>query len=109
MPKGSNFWCGKTLHANSKAQKAFKKYFYVAHPKRTPKHANLKKGDICGFQWGSARSNKCHTMVYAGMSKHGYPLWYTYGANTAFSTNARRKKSYESKKIYVRIRFKNMD
>ena len=64
--------------------------------------AKLKKGDICGF------ANKPHTMVYAGKSKHGYPLWYSAGGSDVKAKNygPKRKKSYEKRKIYVRIRLK---
>ena len=74
----------------------------IAYPRKPWRTAKLKKGDICGF------ANKPHTMVYAGKSKHGYPLWYSAGGSDVNAKNygPKRKKSYEKRKIYVRIRLK---
>ena len=93
-------WLSTKVHGSG--AKAIKKKATVTYPKKTWKSANLRKGDVCGF------SNKPHTMVYAGKSKHGYPLWYSCGSSDIKAKNlgAKRKKSYEKRKIYVKIRLK---
>lgn len=100
LPKGTTFWLDTKIHG--KGAKRLKSKAHVAYPKKIPKNAGLKKGDICGF------ANAPHTMVYAGKSKAGYPLWYSAGGSDVRPKNygAKRKKSYEKKKVMVRIRLK---
>lgn len=100
LPSGTTFWLDSKVHG--KGTKRLKKKATVTYPKRVPSKAGLRKGDICGF------SNKPHTMVYAGKSKHGYPLWYSAGGSDTKPKNygAKRKKSYENRKVMVRIRLK---
>lgn len=100
LPKGTTFWLDSSMHG--KGASILKKKCSVAYPKKTWKSAGLKKGDICGF------TNKPHTMVYAGKSAKGYPLWYSSGGSDTKPKNygPKRKKSYENRKIMVRIRLK---
>jgi hypothetical protein len=102
LPKGKYIWLSTSIHGDKAAITAIKKKAKITYPKTTWKNAGLKKGDICGF------ANKPHTQVYAGKSKSGYPLWYSCGGSDISAKNLgpKRKKSYESRKIYVRIRLK---
>lgn len=102
LPKGKYIWLSKAIHGDKAAITAIKKKAKISYPKTTWSKAGLKKGDICGF------ANKPHTQVYAGKSKAGYPLWYSAGGSDVKAKNLgpRRKKSYESRKIYVKIRLK---
>ena len=100
LPKGKYIWLDKKIHGSGSSR--IRKKAKIAYPRKSWKYAKLKKGDICGF------ANKPHTMVYAGKSKHGYPLWYSAGGSDVKAKNygPKRKKSYEKRKIYVRIRLK---
>ena len=102
LPKGKYFWLSTAIHGDKAAISAIKKKAKITYPKTTWKKAGLKKGDICGF------ANSAHTQVYAGTSSSGYPLWYSCGGSDIKEKNlgAKRKKSYESRKIYVKIRLK---
>lgn len=102
LPKGKYIWLSTGIHGDKAAITAIKKKATITYPKKTWKNAGLKKGDICGF------SNKPHTQVYAGKSKSGYPLWYSCGGSDISAKNLgpKRKKSYENRKIYVKIRLK---
>ena len=100
LPKGKYIWLDTKIHGTGK--NIIKKKAKIAYPRKSWKYAKLKRGDICGF------ANKPHTMVYAGKSKHGYPMWYSAGGSDVKAKNygPKRKKSYEKRKIYVRIRLK---
>lgn len=100
LPTNKYIWLSTKVHGSGASR--IKKKATVTYPKKTWKHAGLKKGDVCGF------ANKPHTMVYAGKSKNGYPLWYSCGGSDIKAKNlgAKRKKSYENRKIYVKIRLK---
>ena len=100
LPKGKYIWLDTKIHGSGSSR--IRKKAKIAYPRKSWKYAKLKKGDICGF------ANKPHTMVYAGKSKHGYPLWYSAGGSDVKAKNygPKRKKSYEKRKIYVRIRLK---
>lgn len=100
LPKGKYIWLDTKIHGSGSS--IIRKKAKIAYPRKSWKYAKLKKGDICGF------ANKPHTMVYAGKSKHGYPLWYSAGGSDVKAKNygPKRKKSYEKRKIYVRIRLK---
>lgn len=102
LPKGKYFWLNTSIHGDKAAINAIKKKAKITYPKKTWKNASLKKGDICGF------ANSAHTQVYAGKSSSGYPLWYSSGGSDIKAKNLgpKRKKSYESRKIYVKIRLK---
>lgn len=100
LPKGKYIWLDTKIHGSGSS--IIRKKAKIAYPRKPWRTAKLKKGDICGF------ANKPHTMVYAGKSKHGYPLWYSAGGSDVKAKNygPKRKKSYEKRKIYVRIRLK---
>ena len=100
LPKGKYIWLDTKIHGSGSSR--IRKKAKIAYPRKSWKYAKLKKGDICGF------ANKPHTMVYAGKSKSGYPLWYSAGGSDVKAKNygPKRKKSYEKRKIYVRIRLK---
>ena len=100
LPKGKYIWLDTKIHGSGKA--IIKKKAHVAYPKVRPSKAGLRKGDICGF------ANKPHTMVYAGKDKKGHMLWYSAGGSDVKPKNLgpKRKKSYENRKVYVRIRLK---
>lgn len=100
LPKGKYIWLSTAVHGSGAS--TIKKKANVTYPKKTWSKAGLKKGDICGF------ANKPHTMVYAGKNKSGKPLWYSCGGSDIKAKNlgAKRKTSYEKRKIYVKIRLK---
>ena len=100
LPKGKYIWLDTKIHGSGSSR--IRKKAKIAYPRKSWRYAKLKKGDICGF------ANKPHTMVYAGKSKSGYPLWYSAGGSDVKAKNygPKRKKSYEKRKIYVRIRLK---
>lgn len=100
LPKGKYIWLDTKIHGSGSS--VIRKKAKIAYPRKSWRYAKLKKGDICGF------ANKPHTMVYAGKSKQGHPLWYSAGGSDVKEKNygPKRKKSYEKRKIYVRIRLK---
>ena len=100
LPKGKYIWLDTKIHGSGSS--IIRKKAKIAYPRKSWRYAKLKKGDICGF------ANKPHTMVYAGKSKQGFPLWYSAGGSDVKAKNygPKRKKSYEKRKIYVRIRLK---
>lgn len=100
LPKNTTFWLDTKIHGKGKNK--LKKACYVAYPNKIPKNAGLKKGDICGF------SSAPHTMVYAGKDKKGHLLWYSGGGSDVKPKKygPKRKKSYENRKVRVRLRLK---
>lgn len=71
----------------------------VTHPNKKWSSCNLVPGDVCMFGQGN------HTMVYAGKSKKGYPLWYTAGPGdvAAHNVTRKRRRGYESRKVSCKI------
>lgn len=100
LKKGQIFWCndGK-VKSNVKGTIAqLKKVARIAHPKKKPSKTFLKVGDICGYS--------PHTQEFDGWTKGGKPMWYSFGPSDVGKKMPRHKKSYDSKKIEVRIRLK---
>lgn len=100
LPKGKYIWLDKKIHGTGK--NIIKKKAKIAYPHKKWKQAKLKPGDICGF------ANKPHTMVYVGKDKNGHALWYSAGGSDVKPKNLgpKRKKKYENRTVYVRIRLK---
>lgn len=104
IPLGTVFWLNKgQIRAHSEkdrkaAIKALKKIGKIDHPNKPPKKADLKVGDICGYS--------PHTQVFAGWSKKGEPMWYSWGTSDPRKSMPRVKRSYSNKKIGIRIRLK---
>lgn len=100
LKKGQIFWCndGK-VKSNVKGTIAqLKKVARIAHPKKKPSKTFLKVGDICGYS--------PHTQEFDGWTKSGKPMWYSFGPSDVGKKMPRHKKSYDSKKVEVRIRLK---
>ena len=104
IPKGMIFWLNAgEIRAHSEKErkaaiKAIKKIGKIDHPNKSPKKAGLKPGDICGYS--------PHTQVFAGWNDKGEPLWDSWGTSDPGKKMPRVKKSYNNKKIGIRIRLK---
>lgn len=103
LQPGQYFWLNgnhiKYIGKGTKAQ--LHKVAKITHPHKPPKKAGLKVGDIVGYK------NNAHTMVFAGWSKNGYPLWDSTGGNADIKKGKpHRKKSYDDKTIDTIVRLK---
>lgn len=102
LPKGQFFWINgdKIICKGGLTLSKLKQIATITHPHKSPKNANLKKGDIVGYK------NSPHTMEFAGWNSKGEPLWYSVGRKDIRSGKAHVKPSYNGKTIYTKIRFK---
>lgn len=96
---GDDVVCKGTL-----TEKELKKVATITHPHHSPKHAHLRKGDICGY---GLQGQNAHTMIFAGFNKKGQPTWYSTGSTTEIAKGkAHVKKTYTNKIISTIIRLK---
>nr|MBQ4455682.1 hypothetical protein [Clostridia bacterium] len=102
LKAGQVFWCndGKVKYKGNGTESQLKKNATISHPKKAPKKAKLKAGDICGY------SSPAHTQIFAGYDKKGNALWYSFGPSDIGKKLPRKRGSYNSKKIDTVIRFK---
>lgn len=97
LPTNRRIWLGDKVNGSGAA--TLKKRCKVYHPNKLPKDTWFHIGDIVGFQWGSAKSNKVHTMVLRSFD-NGHPKWATCGGSDLKARDlSRRRKMYEKKKV----------
>lgn len=103
LKDGQIFWLNgdKVSYRGKGAKKQLAKVATILHPHKPPKKAGLKVGDICGYK------NNPHTMIFAGWSKNGYPLWDSVSTSDLKAKKfPRHKKSYDNKTISTIVRLK---
>ena len=96
LKAGQVFWCndGVIRTKGKGTMKQLEKHFTITHPKKKPKSAKLKKGDICGY------SKPAHTQIFAGYDKKGNALWWSWGETDVKKKKMPRKRgNYNEKKI----------
>lgn len=105
LEPGQIFWiCGDRIEYRGKGcETNIKKHFKITHPHKTPKKSKLQKGDVVGY-------SPYHTQVFAGWGKDKkgkkVPIWYTWGSSDVGDKEPKIKSSYNTKKIYTRLRLK---
>lgn len=95
---GNNIICKGGLTLGELKKKAT-----ILHPKHSPKHAHLHKGDICGY----GDNGNAHTMIFAGFNEKGVATWYSTGSTAEIQKGkAHVKKTYSNRVIDTIIRLK---
>ena len=99
---GMYFWINgdKINYRGSGTKKRLEKIADITHPHKPPKKCGLMKGDIVGYE------DNAHTMEFAGWTKKGNPMWYSYGPSDVGDKEPKVKKSYNKKPIMTLIRIK---
>lgn len=93
----SRIWFGNEAHGSGVG--ALKRSGTISHPNRWPKHTDLHVGDVVGYQWGSSKANKVHTMIVLRYN-NGRPVFATCGGSDLKAKDLSRKRlMYERKKI----------
>ena len=103
LKPGQVFYCNdnKIICRKGLTLKQLEKIATIRHPHKSPKYANLKKGDICGYH------NPPHTQVFAGWDKNGRPKWYSVSPWDLKQTSMpKRREKYDNKTIDTIIRLK---
>lgn len=102
LKEGQLFWCndGVVRYKGKGAKDQLHKVASIIHPKKSPKRAGLRKGDICGY------SKPAHTQIFAGFNSKGVPLWYSFGPSDVGKKLPRKRPNYTNKKIDTIIRLK---
>lgn len=105
IDKGGIFWINgdNVICKGTLTEKELKKVAVIMHPHHSPKHAHLRKGDICGY---GLKGQNAHTMIFAGFNKKGQPTWYSTGPTEVAKGKAHVKKTYTNKIIATIIRLK---
>ena len=97
LPTNRRIWLGDKINGSGAA--TLRKRCKVYHPNKLPKNTWFHIGDIVGFQWGSAKSNKVHTMVLRSF-ENGHPKWATCGSSDIKARDlSRPRPMYERKKV----------
>lgn len=97
LPSNRRIWLGNDVNGNGSA--TIKRKCKVYHPNKKPRWCYLRIGDVCGWQWGSSKANKVHTMVLRGFV-NGRPKWATCGGSDIKAKDLSRCRStYEKKPI----------
>ena len=97
LPTNRRIWLGDKVNGSGAA--TLRKRCKVYHPNKLPKDTWVHIGDIVGFQWGSSRANKVHTMVLRSF-ENGHPKWATCGSSDIRARDlSRRRPMYEKKKV----------
>ena len=105
LKEGQIFWISnKDIVCKGEGCRAnIVKNFKELHPNKPPKKADLKKGDICGY-------DPYHTQVFAGWGKDKkgkkVPTWYSWGSKDVGKKEPLVKKTYNTRKIATILRFK---
>ncbi len=110
LRRGASFWLGKKIHGKSRAYLIFSRKFHIRRPARIPAEAELKPGDICGFQFGSSIFNRVHTMIYAGQ-KGGELLWYSFSPveeKNGWITGPLPQPDFDDRTVYIVIRIREL-
>ena len=95
LPTNRRIWLGDTV--NGSGAETLKKRCSVYHPNKLPKNTWFHIGDVVGFQWGSSKANKVHTMVLRGFV-NGKPKWATCGGSDLKARDLSRCRPYYDKK-----------
>lgn len=104
LPTNRRIWLGNAVNGSGAA--TLKKRCTVTHPNKLPKNTDLYIGAVYGFQWGSSKANKVHTMGLRGFV-NGRPKWGTCGGSDIKARDLSRVRgTYESKAIKTLCRFK---
>lgn len=97
LPTNRRIWLGDKVNGSGAA--TLRKRCKVYHPNKLPKDTWFHIGDIVGFQWGSSKANKVHTMVLRSF-ENGHPKWATCGSSDLKARDlSRRRPMYEKKKV----------
>lgn len=100
----SRIWLGDAVHGSGKGQ--LEKACKITHPKKLPKDIVLHVADIVGYQWGSSKANKVHTMIVLRYD-NGRPVFATCGGSDLKAKDLSRKRAtYERKPIKTLCRIK---
>ena len=104
LPYNRRIWLGNDVNGSGAA--ALKRKSKVMHPDKRPRWCYLHIGDVVGYQWGSSKANKVHTMVLRGWVNH-HPKWATCGGSDLKAKDLSRcRKAYETKPIKTICRIK---
>lgn len=104
LPYNRRIWLGNGLNGNGAA--TMRKKCAVSYPKKLWYHCGLHIGDVCGWQWGSSKANKVHTMVLRGFV-NGHPKWATCGGSDIKAKDlSRTRRTYERKNVRTICRIK---
>ena len=95
LPYNRRIWLGNDVNGSGAA--TLKRKCKVMHPKKKARWCYLHIGDSAGFQWGSSKANKVHTMVFRGFV-NGRPKWATCGGSDIKAKDLSRCRSYYEKK-----------
>ena len=97
LPSNRRIWLGNGV--NGSGATTLKRKCKVLHPNKKPRWCYLHIGDIVGYQWGSSKSNRVHTMVVRGFV-NGKPKWATCGGSDIKAKDlSRLRRTYEVKPI----------
>ena len=98
LEPGQIFWFNKTkiVCKGKGTKKTLKKNFRILTPRKTPKNADLKRGDF-------TCSGSAHTQAFGGMSG-GHPTWYSWAPSDVGKKQPRHKKSYDKRKVTIVMR-----
>lgn len=100
----SRIWLGNTVHGSGAS--TIRKKYHVWHPNKKPANTNLHVADLVGYQWGSSKANKVHTMIILRYD-NGRPVWATCGGSDLKAKDLSRKRTaYEKRKIKTMCRIK---
>lgn len=104
LPPNRRIWLGNEVNGNGAV--TLKRKYNVFHPSKKPRWCYLHIGDVCGWQWGSSKDNRVHTMVLRGFV-NGHPKWATAGSSDVKAKDLSRCRStYEKKPIKTICRLK---
>jgi len=95
LPYNRRIWFGNDI--NGSGAVTLKRKGKVFHPNKKPRWCYLHIGDVCGWQWGSSKANKVHTMVLRGFV-NGHPKWATCGGSDIKAKDLSRCRSFYEKK-----------
>lgn len=104
LPTNRRIWLGNDV--NGSGAKTLRNKCKVYHPDKLPKDTYFHIGDIVGFQWGSSKANKVHTMAVRGFV-NGRVKWATCGSSDLKAKDLSRCRStYDKKKVKTICRLK---
>lgn len=100
----SRIWLGAAVHGSGKNQ--LEKKTVVSHPNRKASSMHFHVADVIGFQWGSSKANKVHTMIVLRYD-NGRPVYATCGGSDLKAKDLSRKRAtYDRMKVRTLCRIK---